>query len=76
MSQSLLRKTGSAGGVGLHISNQHDFKHRENANLESIWIEIFPQKSKRFWFALSIDPLKTRNIYMKTSQNFLMICCQ
>ena len=48
---SLKCKTDSWGGFGLYASNQYDFKRREdlkNANLGSIWIEIFPKKSKSF----------------------------
>lgn len=75
---SLSCKTGSGGCAGLYILNQHDFTHREdleNANLKSICIEIFCQKSKSFLVCTIYDPLKTGNIYMKTSLKFLMICC-
>ena len=48
---SLTRKIDNGCGVGLYISNQHDFKRREdleNTNFESIWIKIFLQKLKFF----------------------------
>ena len=43
------RTTGTGGGVGLYISNKHDFARRKDFELpeiESIWIEIRIKKSK------------------------------
>ena len=74
---SLPRKTGSRGGVGLYISNQHDSKRREdlkNANLESIWTEIFPQKSKSFLVCTVYrPPEKSKNLHENFAKVFDML---
>ena len=71
---SLPRKTGSRGGIGLYIWKQHDFKHREdldNAHLESIWIDIFSQKSKSFLVYTIYRPLEnSKHLYENFAKRF------
>ena len=53
------RSTGQGGGVGIYIADNLKWIRRndlENTNIESIWIEIFPPKSKSILFCTIYRP--------------------
>ena len=65
------RKSGHGGGVGVYIRDGIDFDERDDLyedNVEGVFIEISPKKSKHFLIAFSIDLQIAQNIY-QTSLN-------
>lgn len=53
------RGNGPGGGVGTYIRNNISFKIRkdlEDIDIEAIWIEIFPKRSKSFIFCVMYKP--------------------
>ena len=53
------RTTGKGGGVAVYISNNIKWKRKnnfENSNIESVWIEITPNKSKSFFVGCVYRP--------------------
>ena len=53
------RKKGKGGGVGCYISEKLSYKRRndlESENIEAIWVEIMPHKSKSYLLCVMYRP--------------------
>ena len=53
------RSNGRGGGVGIYVKDDINWIRRndlESNDIESIWIEIFPEKSKSFLFSVIYKP--------------------
>ena len=68
------RTSGKGGGVCLYISDRLNWTRRndlETVELESIWIEVFPHKSKSILICVMYRPPDSSSYVPKDFSNFL-----